>query len=69
MIVSRLHPLEEVEIYLRAGHYNIDSGDKPVFLLKHFQPDNNGRLIIAGQGRRIFTLFMPSASEDFSYNI
>ena len=53
MAYLRHHPKEMVELYFRTGVYNIDGGDKPGLLLKHFKPQNNGRLIIAGQGRNI----------------
>ena len=53
MAYLRHHPKEMVELYFRTGVYNIDGGDKPGLLLKHFRPLNNGRLIIAGQGRNI----------------
>merc|ERR1719445_1735794 len=52
----RQHPLEQVELFFRTGHYHIDGGDKPVFLLKQFYPEKNGRLIIAGQGMDMTTL-------------
>ena len=50
MAYLRHHPKEMVELYFRTGVYNIDGGDKPAILLKHFKPINNGRLIISGQG-------------------
>ena len=58
MAYLRHQPKEMVELYFRTGFYNIDGGDKPAILLKHFKPVNNGRLIIAGQGRNISCLSM-----------
>ena len=47
----RQNPLEQVEIFFRRGKYQINKeGRKPAFALKHFQPKNNGRLIISGAG-------------------
>ena len=58
MAYLRHQPKEMVELYFRTGFYNIDGGDKPAILLKHFKPVNNGRLIIAGQGRNISCLIL-----------
>ena len=60
MAYLRHNPKEMVELYFRTGVYNIDGGDKPAILLKHFKPINNGRLIISGQGRIISISLIPS---------
>ena len=43
----------QVELFFRAGNYNIDTGERATFTLKHFRPINNGHLAIAGQGKRM----------------
>ena len=45
-----LHPLEQVEVYFRAGTYRINAGSKPGITLKHFKAENNGRFILSGAG-------------------
>ena len=48
----RRNPLEKTEIFFRKGTYLLDSGTRPALALKHVHPHNNGRLIIAGAGRK-----------------
>ena len=48
----RNNPREQVEIFFRKGTYQLDSGKEPVFWLEHVRPENNGRLIIAGAGKK-----------------
>ena len=50
MDYMRRHPREKVELYFRRGTYLINSGNRPSLWLRHFKPENNGRLIIAGAG-------------------
>ena len=53
MAYLRHQPKEMVELCSRTGIYTGAGGNNPAILLKHFKPVNNGRLIIAGQGRNI----------------
>ena len=48
------HPLEQVELFFRRGTYRIETtGEQASIHLKNFKPINNGRLILAGQGKTL----------------
>ena len=50
----RQNPLEQVEILLRKGIYEMTNNHtRPSLSIKHFCPLKNGRLIIAGAGKTV----------------
>ena len=57
IIIIVIDVIFQVELFFRAGNYNIDTGDRATFTLKHFKPMNNGHLAIVGQGK-IYVLDM-----------